>query len=88
VSATADGTGVIFLADADTDGSGTTDYYLATKVAGSEDLTMVKDVPGHVAIHEGARYEVVEGYAAILTCNWDDLQELIDRRGVGEARED
>ncbi len=88
VSVLEDGTGVHFLAEDPATSGGTSDYYLATTVEGSDELTMVMNVPGHTVIHEGVRYEVVEGFAAMLTCEWGEIQALIDKRGVGESRED
>jgi len=80
------GSGMPFLAQVGSESEGTTDYYLATTVEGSQGLTMVKDVPGHIAIHEGVHYTIVEGYDAMLSCDWPELQKLIDARGIGEGR--
>ncbi len=62
-------------------------YRLATAGEGGTGLRFVKDVPGHVVVHEGVRYEVVEGYDAVLACDYDQLRELIDKRGIGPGRE-
>ena len=76
------GGGAVFLADTDETSGGYKRYFLATQVEGSERLQMVKDVPGHIVLIEGVRYEVEVGYAVFLQCETNQLQEMIDKREV------
>ena len=80
------GSGMHFLSNAGSRAGGSSDYYIATTVEGSSELSMVKDVPGHIAIHDGVRYKVVEGFNMMLSCDRVQLQALFDDRGIGEGR--
>jgi hypothetical protein len=62
-------------------------YGLATAGEDGTGLRLVKDVPGHLVVHEGVRYEVVKGHDAVLACDYEQLRELIDKRGIGPGRE-
>jgi len=79
--------GVVFF----TDTTATNDIYLlyslATDVEGSDIVQKVADVPGNVLLHEGTPYTVVEGYDSLLMVDVEQLQELIDKRKIGEGVE-
>ena len=81
------GKGVPFLSDTASNTDAYLLYSLATPVDDIKGFRRVADVPENIATYDGVSYTVVEGYNAILLVNADQLQELIDKRKIGEGVE-